>query len=248
MVFSLLRDAWSAFAYHYKEGNMNWPMVIYLILTHMAAWIGVTSIPSCKWQTWLEAFILWPITGLGITAGVHRLWAHRSYNATLPYRFLLMIFNSIANQGPIYHWARDHRVHHKYSETDADPHNATRGFFFAHMGWLLVKKHPKYVLTAFGLLWLGGFDRGTTFPTHPLTPSPPLQHPPHPTGSWRAASSWTSRTWRRTPWWSSRRSTTPGSRSSCASSSPRSWPSTAGGKSVCQPVLSRTCLSLCVLL
>jgi stearoyl-CoA desaturase (delta-9 desaturase) len=33
-------------------------------------------------------------------------------------------------------------VHHKFSETDADPHNATRGFFFSHMGWLLVRKHP----------------------------------------------------------------------------------------------------------
>jgi stearoyl-CoA desaturase (delta-9 desaturase) len=33
-------------------------------------------------------------------------------------------------------------VHHKYSETDADPHNAKRGFFFAHIGWLLVRKHP----------------------------------------------------------------------------------------------------------
>lgn len=37
---------------------------------------------------------------------------------------------------------RDHRVHHKFSETDGDPHNAKRGFFFAHMGWLLCKKHP----------------------------------------------------------------------------------------------------------
>lgn len=40
-------------------------------------------------------------------------------------------------------WARDHRVHHKYSETDADPHNAKRGFFFSHVGWLLCKKHPE---------------------------------------------------------------------------------------------------------
>lgn len=39
-------------------------------------------------------------------------------------------------------WARDHRVHHKFSETDADPHNATRGFFFAHVGWLLSRRHP----------------------------------------------------------------------------------------------------------
>ena len=45
-------------------------------------------------------------------------------------------------QNDILDWARDHRVHHKFSETDADPHNAKRGFFFAHIGWLLVKKHP----------------------------------------------------------------------------------------------------------
>lgn len=38
---------------------------------------------------------------------------------------------------------RDHRVHHKYSETDADPHNANRGFFFSHVGWLMMYKHPE---------------------------------------------------------------------------------------------------------
>ncbi len=48
----------------------------------------------------------------------------------------------MASQNDIYEWSRDHRVHHKYSETNADPHNATRGFFFSHMGWLCLKKHP----------------------------------------------------------------------------------------------------------
>ena len=84
-------------------------------------------------------------SGFGITVGVHRLWSHRSYSASFPVRMFLMLCNSIANQGSIYHWARDHRVHHKYSETDADPHNAMRGFFFAHMGWLYVKKHPEVI-------------------------------------------------------------------------------------------------------
>ena len=56
-----------------------------------------------------------------------------------------MLCNSIANQGSIYHWSRDHRVHHKHSETDADPHNASNGFFFAHMGWLLIKKHQDVI-------------------------------------------------------------------------------------------------------
>jgi stearoyl-CoA desaturase (Delta-9 desaturase) len=76
---------------------------------------------------------------------VHRLWAHRSYDAHWTVRVFLMLINSMANQGSIYHWARDHRVHHKHSETDADPHNAQRGFFFAHMGWLYVKKHPEVI-------------------------------------------------------------------------------------------------------
>jgi stearoyl-CoA desaturase (Delta-9 desaturase) len=56
---------------------------------------------------------------------------------------MLMIFNTIAFQDCIIHWARDHRVHHKYSDTDADPHNSTRGFFFSHVGWLMCKKHPE---------------------------------------------------------------------------------------------------------
>src|SRR5882724_7455711 len=48
----------------------------------------------------------------------------------------------MALQNYIYEWCRDHRVHHKFSDTDADPHNSKRGFFFAHMGWLLCRKHP----------------------------------------------------------------------------------------------------------
>ena len=48
-------------------------------------------------------------------------------------------------QNTIYQWVRDHRVHHKYSETDADPHNSKRGFFFSHVGWLMVKKHPDVI-------------------------------------------------------------------------------------------------------
>lgn len=46
-------------------------------------------------------------------------------------------------QNTLYDWVRDHRVHHKYSETDADPHNSNRGFFFAHVGWLMLLKHPQ---------------------------------------------------------------------------------------------------------
>ncbi|KAI4459857.1 acyl-coa desaturase [Holotrichia oblita] len=39
----------------------------------------------------------------------------------------------------------DHRVHHKYTESDADPHNAKRGFWFSHVGWLILTPHPDVV-------------------------------------------------------------------------------------------------------
>lgn len=82
------------------------------------------------------------IGAFGITAGAHRLWAHKSYKATWQLRLILATVNLIAFQNSIHEWVRDHRVHHKYTDTNADPHNAKRGFFFSHMGWLVLRKHP----------------------------------------------------------------------------------------------------------
>ncbi|XP_026476484.1 acyl-CoA Delta(11) desaturase [Ctenocephalides felis] len=86
------------------------------------------------------------LSGFGITAGAHRLWSHRSYKATWQLRTILMFLFTITGQRDAYTWALDHRVHHKYSETDSDPHNAKRGFFFAHVGWLVLTPHPNVVL------------------------------------------------------------------------------------------------------
>ena len=101
----------------------HWLMVFYLLYMHIAAIVGCFYIPHCKWQTLVWAAFLYKLSGIGITGGVHRLWSHRSYKAHWTLRSFLMILNSIANQGSIYHWTRDHRTHHKFSETDADPHN-----------------------------------------------------------------------------------------------------------------------------
>ncbi len=121
MTSRFLKDSVDAVIYHYKAGSINWPMVVYMILAHTAAVVGLFTIPYCKPLTLLWAFILWPISGNGITGGVHRLWAHRSYKASFPLRVFLMLSNSIANQGSIWHWSRDHRCHHKHSEVALFP-------------------------------------------------------------------------------------------------------------------------------
>ncbi|CAI2350809.1 unnamed protein product [Caenorhabditis sp. 36 PRJEB53466] len=127
----------------YKQ-EIVWRNVALFVALHIGAGIGLWNlIFDCKWQTVIFTFLLYVFGGFGITAGAHRLWSHKSYKATVPMRVFLMILNNIALQNDVIEWARDHRCHHKWTDTDADPHNTTRGFFFAHMGWLLVRKHPQ---------------------------------------------------------------------------------------------------------
>ncbi|XP_050346627.1 acyl-CoA Delta-9 desaturase-like [Nymphalis io] len=125
-----------------RKWEIVWRNVILFVFLHVGGVYGAyLFLTKAMWTTRLFAVILYLCSGLGITAGAHRLWAHKSYKAKLPLRIMLTIFNTIAFQDSVLDWARDHRMHHKYSETDADPHNATRGFFFSHVGWLLVRKH-----------------------------------------------------------------------------------------------------------
>ncbi|XP_012142118.2 acyl-CoA Delta-9 desaturase isoform X3 [Megachile rotundata] len=120
-----------------------WRNVIAFIYLHIGSLYGMyLFFNGTRFYTLIWHVFVTLLAGMGITAGAHRLWAHRSYKAKWPMRVFLMICQSIAFQNHIYEWVRDHRVHHKFTDTDADPHNAQRGFFFSHMGWLLVRKHP----------------------------------------------------------------------------------------------------------
>ena len=124
------------------EIRIVWRNVIIFAYLHLAALYGVYLIfTSAKLITTVSAYIMYMFGGMGITAGAHRLWAHKAYSAKWPLQVILMILNTVAFQDAVIDWARDHRVHHKYSETNADPYNAKRGFFFAHIGWLLCRKH-----------------------------------------------------------------------------------------------------------
>lgn len=138
--------------------DIEWKKLTYMLVVHIGALYGLVLATrgQIKLYTFLIAALFYILGGLGITAGAHRLWTHRAYDATFIMEFFLMFCNCIANQGSIYHWSRDHIVHHKYSESVADPHDARRGFFFSHMGWLLVQKQPEVALAGskFQYTWL----------------------------------------------------------------------------------------------
>jgi len=86
------------------------------------------------------------VIGLAIATGVHMYYSHKAFKATMPMQIFLMLGQVLTGQNSIWTWARDHRVHHKFSDSDGDPHNSLRGFFFAHVGWLLRKKHPEVIV------------------------------------------------------------------------------------------------------
>ena len=92
------------------------------------------------WQEPVLLILGWIFSGMGITFGYHRLFAHRSFNAHPTIQFIAMLCGSAALQNNIIKWCSDHRLHHKKLDTEEDPYSIKRGFFHAHIGWILEDK------------------------------------------------------------------------------------------------------------
>jgi stearoyl-CoA desaturase (delta-9 desaturase) len=95
-----------------------------------------------SWSGLALALGLYAIRMFGLTAGYHRYFAHRSYKTSRVFQFLLALLGTFATQkGPLW-WAGHHRTHHKYSDEPQDPHSVKqRGFWWAHLGWILVRRY-----------------------------------------------------------------------------------------------------------
>ena len=133
----------------FERAPLNWPAVIMFVLTTVPA---VTIFPWYLITVGFDTFevisfvLLLGATGLSITAGYHRLWAHRAYEAHPLMKIPLMLFGAMALQNSILIWASMHRVHHKHvDDEDQDPYSAKRGLWFSHMGWML-RDYPSSAL------------------------------------------------------------------------------------------------------
>ena len=86
-----------------------------------------------------SSIVLLYLTGLSITGGYHRYYAHRSYRAGSFVEAVLLFFGSMTAQGSALRWSFDHRTHHAHVDTDQDPYSIKKGFWYAHCLWLLEK-------------------------------------------------------------------------------------------------------------
>ncbi|KAI0058133.1 delta9-fatty acid desaturase [Artomyces pyxidatus] len=122
--------------------ELSYLNIIVIGFPHVVALHGIFT-TRLRWETATFAIAYYFFTGLGITAGYHRFWAHRSYNASKPLQYMLALAGSGAGQGAIKWWARGHRAHHRYTDTDLDPYGAQNGFWWSHIGWLVIKPRRK---------------------------------------------------------------------------------------------------------
>lgn len=121
--------------------EIKWRNVILFTYLHAAAIYGGFFLTK-KTSSLIVGYTIGFISAWGTTVGAHRLYTHRTFKANLKMQIMLVIMQTLAAQNDMIEWVRDHRVHHKFTDTNADPHNSKRGFFFSHIGWLMCKKHP----------------------------------------------------------------------------------------------------------
>src|SRR5579862_287598 len=91
----------------------NWIGMTPFVLVHVAAlgaiWSGVT------WQAVVVCAVLYVARLFGVTAGYHRYFAHRSFETSRPFAFLLAFLAETSAQKGALWWAAHHRRHHRYS-------------------------------------------------------------------------------------------------------------------------------------
>jgi stearoyl-CoA desaturase (delta-9 desaturase) len=124
--------------------HVNWLNVYFIGGIPLIGCIAAAFTPL-RWQTAVWAVLYYFFTGLGITAGYHRLWAHKSYNARRPFELFLALTGGGAVEGSIRWWSRDHRAHHRYTDTTKDPYSVRKGLLYSHLGWMIMKQNPKRI-------------------------------------------------------------------------------------------------------
>ncbi len=119
---------------------INWVPTLFIGIYHVALLVLLPiylyfKLPSLG--AVVTGAVLLYITGLSITAGYHRYYAHRTFKTNQVVEWILLFLGSMAAQGSALRWAFDHRIHHAHVDTQEDPYSIEKGFWYAHFLWIL---------------------------------------------------------------------------------------------------------------
>jgi stearoyl-CoA desaturase (delta-9 desaturase) len=131
----------------HQDQPINWLVIVVFGIFHIGA---VASLFMFNWPALVVSVILYWIAGsLGIGMGYHRLLTHRGYKTPKAVEYFLSVCGTLAVEGGPANWVVTHRIHHRFSDQEGDPHSPRDGGWWAHMGWILVgraQEHPAAVL------------------------------------------------------------------------------------------------------
>ncbi len=126
--------------------RINWTTSAFLIGTVA---LTLTAVPLYLYHfglDWFQValfFVMFFACGFSISLGYHRLFSHLTFKAAWPIRLLTLVLGAGAFENSALMWASEHRRHHKHVDHDDDPYDISKGFFYAHIGWLLFKLKPE---------------------------------------------------------------------------------------------------------
>jgi stearoyl-CoA desaturase (delta-9 desaturase) len=132
-----------------RKSVLDQVMLVVFIVIPLLAVLAAVPVAWGGWLSWTDVTltaVCYVIPAAGITIGYHRYFTHGSFKANRTLKVALAVAGSAAIEGPVVRWVADHRKHHAYSDKEGDPHSPwrygdstwglTKGFWYAHMGWL----------------------------------------------------------------------------------------------------------------
>ena len=127
-----------------KFEDINWYSGSFILIYHVLLFITLPMyLFYVGWPSLgmiLATLFLYVVFGIGITAGYHRLYAHKSYKTTKVVDFVLLLLGTTAIQNRVLNWSADHRMHHRFVDTNKDPYSIKKGFWYAHVIWIFEKR------------------------------------------------------------------------------------------------------------
>lgn len=130
--------------YPLPEKATRWVGIVFFIVIHLIGIVGAPlyiiyhGVSAVEWGLFIAYVFL---TNMAITLGYHRLFAHKTFKAHPLVRFFLLLFGAATFEQSALKWASQHRQHHQFTDSEQDPYNIKQGFWYAHAGWILMRKH-----------------------------------------------------------------------------------------------------------
>jgi stearoyl-CoA desaturase (delta-9 desaturase) len=100
---------------------------IFQLTLPIAIYFGIQSDAGVLW--WLMSVFFWGVVYIiiGNNIGLHRFFSHNHFALSKPVEYLLLWIGCMIGLGGPLSYSITHLVHHKYSDTERDPHGPIRG-------------------------------------------------------------------------------------------------------------------------